>query len=125
MFLVRPGELHHQYCIYLNSTCGGRAHDQLRAVLRMLLEYLPSDLPILLLATLPLSPPSAEDRSLFFDHLIAAAFSVQCKGIAKDSARSQNLSKLPKSPKVASEPKASDLRAKAESQGHALRRLRM
>ncbi|KAL6512111.1 hypothetical protein OROGR_021708 [Orobanche gracilis] len=122
------------------------AHDQLRAVLRTLLEDLPSDLPILLLGTsstplaeicdnpflifsernvLHLSPPSAEDRSLFFDHLIAAALSVQSKCIVKDSARSQNLSELPKAPKVASEPKASELRAKAEAQGHALRRLRM
>ncbi|KAL6536915.1 hypothetical protein OROHE_012499 [Orobanche hederae] len=58
MFLVRPGELHHQYCIYLNSTCRGRAHDQLRAVLRMLLEDLRSDLPILLLGTS--STPRAE-----------------------------------------------------------------
>ncbi|KAL6547965.1 hypothetical protein OROHE_009670 [Orobanche hederae] len=116
------------------------------AVLRTLLEDLPSDLPILLLGTsstalaeicdnpylifsernvLHLSPPSAEHRSLFFDHLIAAALSVQCKGIVKDSARSPNLSELPKAPKVASEPKASELRAKAEAQGHALRRLRM
>ncbi|KAL6586070.1 hypothetical protein OROMI_002714 [Orobanche minor] len=113
------------------------AHDQLRVVLPTLLEDLPSDLPILLLGTsstplaeicdnpslifsernvLHLSPASAEDRSLFFDHLIAAALSVKCKGIVKDSARSQNLYELPKTPKVASEPKASELRAKAETQ---------
>ncbi|KAL6587723.1 hypothetical protein OROMI_000701 [Orobanche minor] len=112
----------------------------------MLLEDLPSDLPILLLGTssaplaeicdnpslifsernvLHLSSSSAKDRSLFFDHLIAAALSVQCKGIVKDSTRSHNLSEVPKAPKVASEPKASELRAKAEAQGHAIWLLRM
>ncbi|CAA0827812.1 ATPase family AAA domain-containing protein [Striga hermonthica] len=122
------------------------AHDQLKAVLRTLLEELPSDLPVLLLGTsstpldeicdnpssvfsdrnvLQLSPPSTEDRSLFFDLLIAAALSVQSDGLAKESARSQNLPELPKAPKVDTAPKASELRAKAEAQLHALRRLRM
>ncbi|KAI3464394.1 hypothetical protein Pfo_021057 [Paulownia fortunei] len=122
------------------------AHDQLRAVLRTLLEELPSDLPILLLGTsctppaeicdnpssifsdrnvLHLSSPSTEDRSLFFDRLIAAALSVQSECLVKDSARSEGLPELPKAPKVATAPKASELRAKAEAQGHALRRLRM
>ncbi|KAL0437973.1 UNVERIFIED_CONTAM: ATPase family AAA domain-containing protein [Sesamum latifolium] len=121
------------------------AHDQLRAVLRTLLEELPSDLPILLLgtSTTPLaeicdSPfsifsnrnvfhlisPSTEDRSLFFDRLIEAALSVQSEHLVKDSAR-KGLPELPKAPKVATAPKASELRAKAEAQGHALRRLRM
>ncbi|KAL0314189.1 UNVERIFIED_CONTAM: ATPase family AAA domain-containing protein [Sesamum angustifolium] len=121
------------------------AHDQLRAVLRTLLEELPSDLPILLLgtSTTPLaeicdSPfsifsdtnvfhlisPSTEDRSLFFDRLIEAALSVQSERLVKDSAH-KGLPELPKAPKVATAPKASELRAKAEAQGHALRRLRM
>ncbi|KAK6116642.1 hypothetical protein DH2020_049641 [Rehmannia glutinosa] len=122
------------------------AHDQLRAVLRSLLEELPSDLPILLLGTsstplaeicdnpstifsdrnvLHLSSPSTKDRSLFFDRLIAAALSVQSECLVKDSARSESLPELPKAPKLATAPKASELRAKAEAQGHALRRLRM
>ncbi|GFP81365.1 ATPase family aaa domain-containing protein at1g05910 [Phtheirospermum japonicum] len=122
------------------------AHDQLRAVLRTLLEELPSDLPILLLGTsstpldeicdnpssifsernvLNLRPPSTEDISLFIDRLIAAALSVQTERLVTDSAKSQNLPELPKAQKVDTGPKASELRAKAEAQGHALRRLRM
>ncbi|KAG8389683.1 hypothetical protein BUALT_Bualt01G0004300 [Buddleja alternifolia] len=122
------------------------AHDQFRAVLRTLLEELPSNLPILLLGTssMPLAEicdnpssifsdrnvlhfnaPSIEDRSLFLDRLIEAALSVQTEGVTKDSPRSKDLHELPKAPKVATGPKASELRAKAEAQGHALRRLRM
>ncbi|KAL8059845.1 hypothetical protein ABFX02_03G113400 [Erythranthe guttata] len=121
------------------------AHDQLRAVLQTLLEELPSDLPILLLGTsstplaeicdnpsifsdrnvLHLSSPSTEDRSLFFDRLIEAALSVQSELRVKDSARPAGLPELPKAPKVATGPKVSELRAKAEAQAHALRRLRM
>ncbi|KAG8378409.1 hypothetical protein BUALT_Bualt08G0134400 [Buddleja alternifolia] len=122
------------------------AHNQLRAVLRTLLEELPSDLPILLLGTsstpladicdnpspifsdrnvLQISSPSTEDRSLFFDRLIQAALSVQSECMVKDSPTSEGLPELPKVPKLAAAPKASELRAKAEAQGHALRRLRM
>ncbi|KAL8485976.1 hypothetical protein ACS0TY_028037 [Phlomoides rotata] len=122
------------------------AHDQLKAVLRTLLEELPSDLPILLLGTssvplaeicdspssifsernvLLLSSPSEEDKSLFFYRLIEAALSVLSESPGNHSARSDALPELPKAPKVAPGPKASELRAKAEAQGHALRRLRM
>ncbi|KAG2267234.1 hypothetical protein Bca52824_061789 [Brassica carinata] len=71
------------------------AHEQLRAVFLTLLEELPSNLPILLLATsygelsdieeqsvfdsrsvYTVDKPSGEDRSLFFDRLIEAALSV-------------------------------------------------
>ncbi|XP_042032090.1 ATPase family AAA domain-containing protein At1g05910-like [Salvia splendens] len=120
------------------------AHDQLKAVLRTLLEELPSGLPILLLGTssiplaeiydspsifsdrhvLHLSSPSNEDRSLFFDHLIEAALSIQTESVTT-SATSKGLPELPKAPKVATGPKISELRAKAEAQGHGLRRLRM
>ncbi|XP_057793418.1 ATPase family AAA domain-containing protein At1g05910-like isoform X1 [Salvia miltiorrhiza] len=120
------------------------AHDQLKAVLRTLLEELPSGLPILLLGTssiplaeicdspsifsdrhvLHLSSPLKEDRSLFFDRLIEAALSVQSENLTI-SATSKGLPELPKAPKVATGPKVSELRAKAEAQGHALRRLRM
>ncbi|EPS71183.1 hypothetical protein M569_03576, partial [Genlisea aurea] len=121
------------------------AHDQLRAVLRMLLEGLPSDLPVLLLGTssIPLaeicddaspifcdyhvyfSPPSDEDRLLYFDGLIEAALSVQSESLSKRSTGSEGLPELPKAPKVVAAPKASELRAKAEAQEHSLRRLRM
>ncbi|XP_075494517.1 ATPase family AAA domain-containing protein At1g05910-like [Primulina tabacum] len=122
------------------------AHDLLRAVLRSLMEELPSDLPVLLFGTsstslaeicdssssifsernvLHLTAPSSEDRSLFFDRLIEAALSVQSEDVIKDSLRSEGLPELVKAPKVDAGPKASELRAKAETQGHALRRLRM
>lgn len=72
-----------------------------------------------------LTAPSTEDRSSFFDRVIEAALSVEADGATKDSPRSKALPELPKAPKVASGPKASELKAKAEAQGHALRRMRM
>lgn len=122
------------------------AHEQLKAVLRTLLEELPSDLPILLFGTssvphsdlpdepssvfshhsiLCLDSPSDEDRSLFFDRLIEAALSIQVEATTKKSDKSDSLPELPKAPKVSAGPKASELKAKAEAEGHALRRLRM
>lgn len=70
--------------------------------------------------------PSTQDRSLFFDHLVEAAFSV----VTSDSMTSEAheevlLPELPKAPKVATGPKASELKAKVEAEQHALRRLRM
>ena len=75
--------------------------------------------------SLHLSGPSTEDRSLFFDRLIKAALSIQLEDVANKSRRSESLPELAKAPKVATGPKASELKAKAETQGHALRRLRM
>ncbi|KAJ8551138.1 hypothetical protein K7X08_000508 [Anisodus acutangulus] len=145
----------------------GLAHDQLKAVLRTLLEELPSDLPILLFGTssvplsdLPMSllqyfhtiasvhscllillsrclswltfhvslcldTPSDEDRSLFFDRLIEASLSIQVEATTKKSGKLDSLPELPKAPKVSAGPKASELKAKAEAEGHALSRLRM
>ncbi|KAG9137426.1 hypothetical protein Leryth_020634 [Lithospermum erythrorhizon] len=122
------------------------AQDQLRAVLLTLLEELPSDLPILLFGTSPvpleeldddpfrvfpahnvftLSTPSIEDRSIFFERLIEAALSIQSESVTKESVGSKSLPDLPKAPKVPTGPKISELKAKSEAQGHALRRLRM
>ncbi|KAJ6991404.1 ATPase family AAA domain-containing protein [Populus alba x Populus x berolinensis] len=121
------------------------AHEQLRAVLMTLLEELPSDLPILLLgssSSLPaeidgassvfpdhsvyqVGKPSTGDRSLFFDRLIEAALSVVLEDVAKKSQGSSPLPELPKAQKVASGPKASELKAKIEAEQHALRRIRM
>ncbi|KAJ6677663.1 hypothetical protein OIU85_008257 [Salix viminalis] len=121
------------------------AHEQLRAVLLTLLEELPSDLPILLLgsSSSPLAEidgassvfpdhsvyqvgkPSTEDRSLFFDCLIEAALSIVLEDVAKKSQGSAPLPELPKAQKVASSPKASELKAKIEAEQHALRRMRM
>ncbi|KAL5781114.1 hypothetical protein ACOSP7_006143 [Xanthoceras sorbifolium] len=122
------------------------AHEQLRAVLLTLLEELPSDMPILLLGTSSISlvevegdlssvfshrsvyqvgKPSTEDRSLFFDRLIEAALSVLVDDMIKKPRESVVLPELPKVPKVASGPKASELKAQVEAEQHALRRLRM
>lgn len=122
------------------------AHEQLRAVLLTMLEELPSDLPILLLGTssaaladveeVPTSVfphrsvyqvnmPSTEDRTLFFDRLIEAAISIFLERISKKSQDANRLSELPRAPKLASGPKASELKAKVEAEQHALRRLRM
>ncbi|KAF8402311.1 hypothetical protein HHK36_013265 [Tetracentron sinense] len=122
------------------------AHEQLKAVLRTLLEELPSDFPILLLGTslVPLAEldedafsvfscrnvyevgkPTTEDRSMFFDRLIESVFSIKSEGTTSKSLEPASLTELPKAPKVASGPKASEIRAKAEAEQHALRRLRM
>ena len=69
--------------------------------------------------------PSTEDRSLFFDHLIEAALSVVVEDVTKKSQGSAPLPELPKAQKVASGPKASELKAKIEAEQHALRRMRM
>ncbi|KAJ6866109.1 hypothetical protein NC652_037603 [Populus alba x Populus x berolinensis] len=69
--------------------------------------------------------PSTEDRSLFFDRLIEAALSVVVEDVAKKSQGSAPLPELPEAQKVASGPKASELKAKIEAEQHALRRMRM
>ncbi|KAF6161277.1 hypothetical protein GIB67_009164 [Kingdonia uniflora] len=124
------------------------AHEQLKAVLLTLLEELPSDFPILLLGTstkLPdeldegdvaaslfshrnvyqLEKPTKEDRLMFFCQLVEAAFSIPSKVTTIESEEPNSLPELPKAPKIVSGPKASELRAKAEAEQHALRRLRM
>ncbi|XP_057498909.1 ATPase family AAA domain-containing protein At1g05910-like [Actinidia eriantha] len=121
------------------------AHEQLKAVLKTLLEELPSDFPILLLGTsVPVAEleeeppsifpqcniyqvdkPSTEDRSMFFDCLIEVSLSIQSEEMRKKSEKLVSHSELPKAPKVDIGPKASELKAKAEAEQHALRRLRM
>lgn len=118
---------------------------QLKAVLLTLLEELPSDFPILLLGTSSVSldqldgghtvfprinvyqldKPSTEDRSMFFDRLVEVVLSIQSEGLRKKSEKTVSLSELPKAPKIDTGPKASELKAKAEAEQHALRRLRM
>ncbi|KAF7824278.1 ATPase family AAA domain-containing protein [Senna tora] len=122
------------------------AHEQLRAVLLTLVEELPSDFPILLLGTssAPLDEvdevppslfphrsvynmniPSIEDRTSFFNCLVEAALSVLSEGTSKTSQDTGSIPELPKAPKLASGPKASELKATVEAEQHALRRLRM
>ncbi|KAJ9547274.1 hypothetical protein OSB04_019817 [Centaurea solstitialis] len=122
------------------------AHEQLRAVLLTLLAELPSDSPILLLGTssvqldeldgdpssvfslsniYQVEKPLLEDRSMFFNRLIEVALSIPSEGAAKKSQKSPAVPELSKAPKVDAGPKVSELKAKAEAEGHALRRLRM
>ena len=68
--------------------------------------------------------PSLEDRNMFFGRLVEASLSVSSEGTTGKS-QEQALPELPKAPKVASGPKASELKAKVEAEQHALRRLRM
>ncbi|KAI4370401.1 hypothetical protein MLD38_018756 [Melastoma candidum] len=118
------------------------AHEQLRAVLLTLLEELPSDVPILLFGVAQEAPdglddlifpkrtvyqvgkPSTDDRELFFSRMIEAAVSIS-DAVVKESPRSFSAPDLHKAPKIASVPKASEVKAKFESEQHALRRLRM
>ncbi|KAG9447071.1 hypothetical protein H6P81_013199 [Aristolochia fimbriata] len=122
------------------------AHEQLKAVLLTLLEELPSDFPILLLGTssVPFSEleeeassifahrnvyqvekPTSDDRSIFVERLVETVFSVPAEGPTAKPKATQSLPELPKAPKASSGPKASELKAKAEAEQHALRRLRM
>ncbi|MCL7021742.1 hypothetical protein MKW94_005868 [Papaver nudicaule] len=122
------------------------AHGQLKAVLLSLLEELPSDFPILLLGTssvpldqmdeeassvfaprnvYQLEKPTSDDRSLFFDRLVEAVVSILSEGTTSKSEELKSLPELPKVPKAPSGPKASELKAQAEAEQHALRRLRM
>lgn len=122
------------------------AHEQLKAVLMTLLEELPSNLPILLLGTssVPLSEldegctsifalhnvyhvdrPTTNDKSRFFEQLVEAIFSISQEESVGKSKEPKCLPELPRAPKEVSGPKASELRAKAEAEQHALRRLRM
>ncbi|KAL5998091.1 hypothetical protein ACLOJK_009026 [Asimina triloba] len=122
------------------------AHEQLKAVLLSLLEELPSDMPILLLGTssVPSSEldgesssifaprnvyqvekTSTEDRSLFFERLLDTFFSTPSEGLSNRSKEPMAVPELPKAPKAPAGPKPSELRAKAETEQHALRRLRM
>lgn len=122
------------------------AHELLKAVLLTLLAELPSDSTILLLGTsstpIPqldenqssifpsrnvyhMDKPSSEDRSTFFDQLIIAALSIPTDGVTTKSPDPVSLHELPKAPKVAAGPKVSELKAQAEAESHALRRLRM
>jgi len=78
-----------------------------------------------LLNSYQVNMPSTEDRTLFFDRLIEAAMSILLERISKKSQDAKRLSELPRAPKLASGPKASELKAKVEAEQHALRRLRM
>lgn len=69
--------------------------------------------------------PTREDRSRLIERLFQAAFSVVSNNVKNKSKEAKALSELPKAPKATTGPKISELKAKAEAEQHALRRLRM
>jgi ATPase family AAA domain-containing protein 2 len=68
---------------------------------------------------------SKEDRSRFFDALFEAAVSLQKEESRSKVKDTRSLKELPKVPKEAIGPKPSELKARAEGEQHAVRRLRM
>lgn len=76
-------------------------------------------------ASYEVGKPSIEDRNLFFERLVEDALSIPSSDGTTGKSQEQTLPELPKAPKVATGPKASELKAKVEAEQHALRRLRM
>lgn len=69
--------------------------------------------------------PSSEARTKFFSKLIDSVFSVCNRKGADKPKQKETLPDLPKAPKVNKGPSAAELQARAETEEHALRRLRM
>ncbi|XP_062198445.1 ATPase family AAA domain-containing protein At1g05910-like isoform X2 [Phragmites australis] len=122
------------------------AHEQLRAVLLTLLNELPSNLPVLLLGTSPVpftdleeecasifssrnvyqvEQPSYDDRLRYFSLLFESLLSLQTEESRSKSKKQKSTIDLPKAPKEVEGPKVSELKAKAEAEQHAVRRMRM
>lgn len=122
------------------------AHEQLRAVLLTLLNELPSNLPVLLLGTssaaftdleeecasifsslnvYQVDQPSYDDRLRYFNVLFESLLSFQADESRNKSKKQKSAADLPKAPKEVEGPKASELKAKAEAEQHAVRRMRM
>ncbi|KAF7066608.1 hypothetical protein CFC21_072560 [Triticum aestivum] len=121
------------------------AHEQLRAVLLTLLNELASNLPVLLLGTSSVAfddleeecasifssrnvyqvdRPSDDDRSRYFSILFESLLSLQMEDSRSKSKEKKSID-LPKAPKKVDGPKVSELKAKAEAEQHAVRRMRM
>ncbi|TVU08937.1 hypothetical protein EJB05_42385 [Eragrostis curvula] len=122
------------------------AHEQLRAVLLTLLNELPSNLPVLLLGTSSVAftdleeecasifssrnvyqvdQPSYDDRLRYFNLLFESLLSFQTEDSRSKSKKQKSAIDLPKAPKEVEGPKISELKAKAEAEQHAVRRMRM
>ncbi|RCV12477.1 hypothetical protein SEVIR_2G283100v4 [Setaria viridis] len=122
------------------------AHEQLRAVLLTLLNELPSNLPVLLLGTSSVAftdleeecasiftsrnvyqvdQPSYDDRLRYFNILFESLLSFQTEESRNKSKKQKSAIDLPKAPKEVEGPKISELKAKAEAEQHAVRRMRM
>ncbi|CAN6167638.1 unnamed protein product [Urochloa humidicola] len=122
------------------------AHEQLKAVLLTLLNELPSNLPVLLLGTSSVAftdleeecasifsscnvyqvdQPSYDDRLRYFNILFDSLLSFQTEESRNKSKKQKSAIDLPKAPKEVEGPKISELKAKAEAEQHAVRRMRM
>ncbi|CAN6211266.1 unnamed protein product [Urochloa humidicola] len=122
------------------------AHEQLKAVLLTLLNELPSNLPVLLLGTSSMAftdleeecasifsscnvyqvdQPSYDDRLRYFGILFESLLSFQTEESRNKSKKQKSAIDLPKAPKEVEGPKISELKAKAEAEQHAVRRMRM
>ncbi|KAF8701105.1 hypothetical protein HU200_033758 [Digitaria exilis] len=122
------------------------AHEQLRAVLLTLLNELPSNLPVLLLGTSSVAftdleeecasifssrnvyqvdQPSYDDRLRYFNILFESLLAFQTEESRNKSKKQKSAIDLPKAPKEVEGPKLSELKAKAEAEQHAVRRMRM
>lgn len=122
------------------------AHLQLRAVLSTLLEELPSDLPVLLLATssvpfgeldeevgslfshryvYQVEKPTSDDRLKFISKIVDAFLTIPDQEATQRPQKNVPLPALLKVPKSERGPSESELRSKAEAEEHAIRRLRM
>ncbi|RLN35577.1 hypothetical protein C2845_PM03G03100 [Panicum miliaceum] len=122
------------------------AHEQLRAVLLTLLNELPSNLPVLLLGTSSVAftdleeecasifssrnmyqvdQPSYDDRLRYFNTLFESLLSFQTEESRNKSKKQKSAIDLPKAPKEVEGPKVSELKARAEAEQHAVRRMRM
>ncbi|KAM0894917.1 hypothetical protein ACQ4PT_024173 [Festuca glaucescens] len=122
------------------------AHEQLRAVLLTLLNELASNLPVLLLGTSSVAfddleeecasifssrnvyqveRPGDDDRLRYFTILFDSLLSLQMEDARSKSKDQKSSVDLPKAPKKVDGPKVSELKAKAEAEQHAVRRMRM
>ncbi|GLJ11505.1 hypothetical protein SUGI_0169210 [Cryptomeria japonica] len=109
------------------------AHDQLRVVLLSILEELPSDLPLLLLATssVPSNELDGEAASLFgrcymcrfISQLVDVVLTIPDQQVVITPKKNVSNPELPKVPKAARGSSEIELRAKVEAEEHAIRRL--
>lgn len=120
------------------------AHAQLRTVLLMLLAELPSNLPLLLLATAKvyhneleertssifgshiyeIGRLTSDDRANFFSHMLETALNIS-EHKHHERNEPETLPELPKAPIKEREVSEAELQAQSEEEQHALRRMRM
>ncbi|GLJ11473.1 hypothetical protein SUGI_0168410 [Cryptomeria japonica] len=118
------------------------AHDHLRVVLLSILEELPSDLPLLLLATSSVpsdeldqeaaslfghryiyqeEKPSSDDRCRFISQLVDVVLTIPDEQVVITPKKNVSNPELPKVPKETRGPSETELRAKVEAEEHAIR----